>query len=178
MNNWLNSYKRSKLLDNFIKKTIHDNHLDLKQFWKIREFYSTGQYTFNNKIIDVQKTFTFISNDKGADAIKIFNYNAPLIRSFDYLVKKDIPNDIILAQKIDVLKNFSLSNDNNQNLLQTHNTLIKRGNNFIKIIFIRNLEEMKDVFGFSDFNKSEMEIIQDYKWLNITTFYYHSKDIS
>ena len=156
-------FKRQAILNDFISKTKMAGRIDAKDYWKFREFYSPGSFTFakdgiakslsenatrqiginyNSKLID--STFLFFSSDR--------------LDSLDMLTKQEDLNKIIDLEQIPK-KNI---------IFRNKNCLIYKVNtNTVRIAFLLNMNDMQKVNGISDYLDSQSSKGED--WFNVTS---------
>ena len=159
------SYKRNTILSEFINATKTNNKIDPRAFWKLREFYSPGIYTFSREGIEkslIQEENKKINVDYNKKNITLtfLNFSAPLLTSLDMLTEqKDLKN--LINQK-----QFA----NEKVLFSDATSLIyKETPKTIKMIFLFNETDLKKADGFFDYQEKDISLIKNRQWFSITT---------
>lgn len=138
-----------------VKSKIH-----VQSLWEFREFYSRG---YLHSITDGQDKKNFssileeiqINPNKNLTLQPILYFKSKKIQSIDFLVDAKKLDEIIQIPK--------------EKIKFSNNELIYRGDNHIKIAFLKSLEELKKVNGYLDFEGKDKNLGKDKMWLELTT---------
>jgi hypothetical protein len=147
--------QRQTSLNSFLQQVMDKQTLDVQDYWRFREFYSPGYFTFNPDTVGVSSTLKI--KQVAAPTSDLLYFHSPMLTSTDELISTvhlPFPNDITQPQII----------------FQDPTTVIYRKNEKeIDIVFIRPVNEMMRANGFFDYTVPEREQLRGFYWLNTTT---------
>ena len=156
-------FKRQLVLNDFINKTKMTGIINPQDYWKFREFYSPGFFTFSKEGIakslskNAEKEIGIDYNEKAVNSAFLF-FSSRWLNSLDMLTKQMDLTKIVDVQKI----------PKNNIIFMSKNCLIyKSAANTIKITFLLSDTDMQKVSGISDYQNSES--IKGEYWFNVTS---------
>lgn len=146
--------KRDHDLKQFINNSRQSGQINIESYWKFREFYYPGSFTFNENGIKESSLDTDLKKllpQKNSNYV-FLKYKSKYLKSIDVLTDaKDLRN---------LFKNHTtLANKNNLIFNQGDSTLI---------VLLRNNEEMQKVNGFLKYKDRDKDLIKGKQWLSIT----------
>lgn len=159
----LYSFKRQVVLNQFISNTKTNNKIDPQEYWKFREFYSPGYFTFSrmgiqSSLFKIAQKMIGIKYDEKEISLTFLNFSSSRLNSLDMLTNKVTLSEII---------NYNL-NDNI--IFRNKNSIIyKTDSKTIKIIFLMNNQDMKKANGFFYYDDKDKAITEGKNWFNITS---------
>ncbi|NMB56783.1 hypothetical protein GYA19_02490 [Candidatus Beckwithbacteria bacterium] len=157
LTNKIFAFKRKAYLNNFLEKVKNEQKIDPKAFWQFREFYSSGFFDFNKTNIEISSILQFYNlvNDKN----DILTFNSQYLKSIESIVNS--------------LNFFDKKNLDCQNIIfENKNSLIcENKDKNINILFLKSIDEMKQVNGLFDYLGKEQKLLKDKYWLSQTTIY-------
>lgn len=145
-------------LRSFLNQVQTTNDINLKSYWKFREFYSPGNFQLNPDVASVGNTMTINSIDPDLEQQPLTYYHSKYLESTDYVVDKSwsIPE----------------AESGSEIIFSDNNTLFYRTrDNVFRLIFIRDIDEMEDVHGLFDYTSQEKELLQDRLWFHQASIY-------
>jgi len=152
--------KRQQILNEFIKETEKNQHINAKSFWKFREFYSPGSFVFNkngishNKISPILQELGIQLNPEYVHLYFLL-FTSPKTISIEALITTDhLPSILVDIDGDPVLTG------NNQLIVKKKDTML--------IVFIKSISDMKKANGFLDYNGSDKSLVENKYWLVIT----------
>ena len=157
-------FKRQGILNDFIRITKNNGRIDAQAYWKFREFYSPGYFTFsrsglNDSVTKNAEKKIGISYDQKMTSLNLLFYSSSRLYSLDMLTKQSS------LEKIFDPKSIKKENI----LFKGRDGLIYRdGPEIIKIVFLINNHEMKKANGFFDYQEKDRNLVEGKNWLNIT----------
>lgn len=158
-------FKRQAIFDDFIKNTRINNRIDPQTYWKFREFYSPGYFTFsrtgisNSLAKQTNEKIAIKYNEKNI-SLTFLDFSSSRLNSLDMLTSQtDLSSIIDLKQisKTDIIfrnKNFAI---------------YKTGPKNVKIVFLLSNAEMKKANGFFDYQDKDKKITEEKNWFNVTS---------
>jgi hypothetical protein len=154
--------KRAAILNQFIDSTRQNKFLDSQEYWKFREFYSPGYYTFDRNGIEKGITLKFLNsinmtlNDKSANVF--LKFTSPKLLSLDILTTRR------------TLSNAITENESDKNIIYKDPTtkIFREAPNTIVMLFLKTASDMKKANGFFDYQNEDKNITDGKYWLNIT----------
>jgi hypothetical protein len=159
------SFKREAVLNEFIDSTKRNGKIDPQEYWKFREFYSPGYFTFSRdgiekELISKTKEKIGISYKENGIDLTFLVFSSPRVNSLDMLTTLDNLNTIINESKL----------SKNDIIFANENCLIyKESPKIIKITFLLSVSDMKNANGFFDYNDKDKELVGVKNWYNTTT---------
>lgn len=134
-------FRRQTTLNEFISSTKHNGFINPQEYWKFREFYSPGYFTFSG------------------DALESLVFSSPLVNSLDVLTDQTNLNAIFQKQ---LPKKSIIFMDKNSLIYQETPTIIK-------IVFLLSNNDLKKTNGFFDYNDKDKKPTENKNWYNTTT---------
>lgn len=158
------TFKRQVTLNEFINNS-KANGINPQEYWKFREFYSPGYFTFSRDGIEesllktTKEKIGIKFNEKNID-LTFLIFSSPQVDSLDMLTKQTDLNSIVTEMHL-LQENIIFINKD---------TLIyKEDPKTIKIVFLLNNAEMKKANGFFKYEENDKKITGEKNWLNITS---------
>lgn len=156
-------YQRDELLSTFTTKINNTKHVDTRESWELREFYSPGYFTYNNRGININNIpspFRFVADIKTDDLFPFLVYFAPLTQSVDYLTT--------LTTIEPIIKNFPVQDVTI--ILQTNKIFLAQKEKTLFLIFLAPYEDLKQTNGFLNYQEKDKELTKGKQWLSLTRF--------
>jgi hypothetical protein len=156
-------FKRQIVLNDFINKTKITRMINPQDYWKFREFYSPGFFTFSKEGIaksiskNAEKEIGINYDEKAVNSAFLF-FSSRWFNSLDMLTKQTDLNKIVDVQKIP---------KDNVIFIGKNCLIYKSGINTIKITFLLSDTDMQKVSGISDYQNNES--IKGENWFNVTS---------
>jgi hypothetical protein len=154
--------KRQMVLNSFLKEVETKKNLDGYDYWKFREFYSPGYFSFSKTGISeiLLKSLTsklgMVCNSSTVSAYLVFSSES--LNSLDMLTKQTDLKKIINTR---IIPKTNI-------ILSAKNVIIyKTDPKVIKIAFLLDGSKMPEVSGFSDY--IDKDLVKGKNWLNITS---------
>jgi hypothetical protein len=154
--------KRDAILNQFITFTKQNGSLNPQEYWKFREFYSPGYFTFDRNGLVKDKTSAFINTTNimltDPTANVFLQYTSPKLNSLDILTSKSTLDDVVSI------------NGSNKNIIYKDKTtqIFRQTPDTITILFIKTANDMKKANGFFDYQNEDKNITVGKHWLNVT----------
>jgi len=157
-------FKRQAILNEFITDTRQKGSIDPQGYWKFREFYSPGYFTFSKNGLEK----TLISQAKEKIGIKYHEENIDL--TFSVFSSILIDSLDMLTTQTDLDKVIDQNKLPKENIIfMNKNSLIyKETPKIIKIVFLLSNSEMKRANGFFYYTDQDKELVRNKNWFNIT----------
>lgn len=158
------SFKRQVILNEFIAKT-KANGIDPREYWKFREFYSPGYFTFSRtgiesaKLTETQKEIGVKYNGKNID-LTFLVFTSPKVKSLDMLTKEMDLSKIIDQKKLP---------QSNIVFINKTGIIYRDGPNILKSVFLFSNSEMKKANGFFDYSERDKMLTAGENWFNVTS---------
>jgi hypothetical protein len=156
-------FKRQIILNDFINKTKIAGVINAQDYWKFREFYSPGFFTFSKNGIakalskNAEKEIGINYDEKAVNSAFLF-FSSRWFNSLDMLTKQTDLNKIVDMQKIP---------KDNVIFIGKNCLIYKSDINTIKITFLLSGNDMQKVSGISDYQNNES--IKGENWFNVTS---------
>ncbi|MBU2632446.1 hypothetical protein KKG52_01905 [Patescibacteria group bacterium] len=159
------SLKRQIMLNKFISNS-RVNGINPQEYWKFREFYSPGYFTFsrneiNVNLLNITQKKVGIEYDIDKINLSFLVFSSPLVNSIDSLTEQTDLNSIINLEELSNAKDIILKNKNS--------IIYKENSKTIKVIFLLKNEEMKKANGFFEYTDSDIKITDGKNWFNATS---------
>lgn len=158
------TFKRQATLNEFINNS-KANGINSQEYWKFREFYSPGYFTFSRdgiegNLLKLTKGKVGIKyNEKNID-LTFLVFSSPQVNSLDMLTKQTDLNSIVTEQQL----------PKEDIIFMNQNSLIyKEGPKTIKVVFLLSNTEMKKANGFFKYTENDKKITEGENWFNITS---------
>lgn len=137
--------------------------INTQDYWKFREFYSPGYFTFSKNGIakslskNAEREIGISYDEKVVDQPFLF-FSSHWLNSLD-----------MLTQQTDLNKLINLKGITQNNIIfEGKNCLIYKSNaNAIKIVFLASSNNMQKVSGVSDYQDSKSSVGKN--WFNVTS---------
>lgn len=158
------TFKRQSTLNEFINNS-KANGINSQEYWKFREFYSPGYFTFSRggiekKLLELTRGKIGIKyNEKNID-LTFLVFSSPEVNSLDMLTKQTNLNSIVTGQQLPK-ENIIYMNKNS--------LIYKENPKTIKMVFLLSNAEMKKANGFFDYTEKDKKITEGENWFNITS---------
>lgn len=146
--------KRDHALKQFINSSLQSGQINSEEYWKFREFYYPGTFTFNENGIKESNLDTDLKKllPQGNSNYIFLKYQSKYLKSIDVLTDtKNLRN---------LFKNHTI-------LANKNNLIFNRGDSTV-IVLLRNNEEMQKVNGFLKYKDRDKNLIKGKQWLSIT----------
>lgn len=158
------TYKRQATLSEFINSS-KTNGINPQEYWKFREFYSPGHFTYSKEgigenLLNLTKIKTGIKyNEKNID-LAFLVFSSPHVNSLDMLTKQTSLNSIVTEKQL----------PKEDIIFMDKNSLIYRENpKTIKIIFLLKNAQMKKANGFFKYTEADKQVTEGENWFNISS---------
>jgi hypothetical protein len=156
-------FKRQAVLNDFINKTKIAGAINPRDYWKFREFYSPGYFTFSKNGIakslskNAKKEIGINYDEKTVNLPFLF-FSSRWLNSLDMLTQQADLNKIVNLVKI----------PKNDIIFTGKNCFIYKINaKTIEMIFLLSNNDMQKVSGISDYQDSKS--IGRKNWFNVTS---------
>lgn len=159
--------QQNSMRENFLKSVLHDNALDLRKYWKFREFYSAGSFSFNTDFIEFGETQRIVR--LASPSSQIVEYNSPSFSSKDYIIFRDWKYEELEFHQILLNEHSSHHVQETMHFEDDQTKVFSTPDGKLVIIFVRSIPEMQMVFGLFDFIESEKKLLAHSYWLHIST---------
>lgn len=163
------SLKRQTVLSGFINQTKVSGAINPQDYWKFREFYSPGYFTFSKKGIskplldNAKKELKVEYSEKMVDLTFLF-FSSPNLKSLDMLTRQT-NLDILIDKKLIAKDSIIFMNKNS--------LIYKEDSNTINIIFLLNNTDVQKANGFFDYGDKDKKLTHGENWFNLTTIKIH-----
>jgi hypothetical protein len=161
-------FQRSQEVTRFFKSVMKEKGINAREYWKFREFYSPGVFTYDPHVIKLAETQTLAPDHPLCGITPLFFFHSRQLVSTDSIVSK------ILFTKGEQTSSFLLiiagEDPASENILYRDDTqlIYLHDSSTIRIVFMKSLEEMKKTNGFFDYTTGDMKFFQDQAWINKT----------
>lgn len=153
------STQKQSSLTAFVQHINDEQKFDLAAYWKFREFYSPGSFSFNPEIVDAQQTFRFTAlphydND-------FLYYHSPDMYSVDTITSSssgDWERGRIAKIKA------SVQNQNDIVFSDDTTLLYYKSPQTLELYLIRPTPFLYRVNGFFDYTDEEKRLLQYKQW--------------
>lgn len=165
------SFTRAQALVPFFSEVVTTGKFDPQQWWKLREFYSPGSFTYNPDIIQVNITQQIRPRGPFSGPLPLFTYTSNRLASTDYV----IPNTVIAnsdqdGSKIKLLQKLATCPTSGATLYQDSSTILfMSDSNTLHFLFVRPLSDMRQANGLFDYDKQDLFWLRDTSWAEVTT---------
>ncbi|CAN5140695.1 hypothetical protein BH09PAT2_BH09PAT2_09080 [soil metagenome] len=159
----LNTPYRNNLLQKFLTKTKKDGTIDGQTFWETREFYEPGTFKYSHDGFSMDKISPILKEMnvtlKHTDKLNAFlTFRSSRWVSAEFLIQSQTIDEHI----VDATKN-------KKTILKTHIAWVYYDyTKTLNIIFVKNIDDMKQANGFFDYPGHDKEYLKDKYWLSIS----------
>ena len=158
-------FKRQNILTEFIKNTKTSGKINGQAYWKFREFYSPGYFTFSRSGINDSLSRKAIkeigiSYDQKRTTLTFLTYSSSRLYSLDILTKQSNLSKIFDQRSIKK-ENIIFNGENG--------IIYEEDSKKIKIVFLISNFEMKKANGFFDYQEKDKSLVEGENWFNVTT---------
>lgn len=137
--------------------------IDVKEFWKFREFYSPGSFTFNRNGLKENDRSVSISNinllRSNNEYLIFLKYESGKVESTDILTTVKSLDSYLKNSQIKKMKVISQGRNY---------VLLKQDTKNDILIFLVDEAEMESANGFFDFREKDKELVKGKYWLDIS----------
>jgi hypothetical protein len=159
------SFQRQNKLNQLIKTIKEKQTVPEQEYWKFREFYSLGHFTFREHGFSVGDNQSIIKKiavpiPQPSRMTSFLFYESPHFMSLDSIVDTSTLSKLIDPANIHA----------QEIVIDTPNTKIYyTDQQTVKIIFIKPISAMKNANGFLDYSKINPTILEGKYWVNISS---------
>lgn len=153
----------------FLDELRQQKNLSPQQYWQFREFYSTGNFSFNPEIVTFGETqkITTLPHDQNL----LLSFESPRLSSKDWIVKIN-PAKPIGEEFVGILLKYDQEYNQDKLIFSNETTRIfKTSQGQYFLIFAKTIDEMKTANGFFDYVGSEQTLLENTVWVNETRFW-------
>ncbi len=134
---------------------INKETFNIQQWWRLREQVDEGAWSLNERAVTFATTYKIYALPDGKTTL--FSYETDRIRATESVIHKDQTKSYL--ENITGIK-ASIHTDNL--IIDTFNNGDKR------VVYVGEIDEMKEVVGFFDYTGEEMELLEGLVWLSET----------
>lgn len=154
--------RRAMTLETFLKQLEETQTLDPQKYWKFREHYSPGNFTFNRELVTLTGTLEMknpIPNPEAQETV-LLEFHSPLLSSQEIIVRgRPSLSELLVERKL----------PNQTTRFQNEGTAVfQDGAGNIQLFFLRSSDDLRRANGLFDYRKHEVEFLKDKMWLNET----------
>jgi len=157
-------FKRQAILNEFIAITKQKGFIDPQEYWKFREFYSPGYFTFSKDgiektlISEAREKIGIKYNEENID-LTFSTFSSPLTESLD-----------MLTTQTDLSMIFNQNKLSKENIIfMNKNSLIyEETPKIIKIVFLLSNSDIKKANGFFYYTDQDKKLVGNKNWFDIT----------
>jgi len=153
-------------LEKFIADVEAKQGIDEKSFWKFRERYAPGSFTFNSGVAFLG---TQVIQKLPTAGEPLHTFTSAHLVSQDFVLVRDPSLEPVDQAKAFLASQASLPTSEASILFSNEtNLMYTTTDNQTVIFFFRPIEELYTVDGLFDFTEDERELLKDRFWVNLT----------
>jgi len=159
------AFQRQNKWNSFAKVIQDEKNFSAQDYWRFREFYSLGNFEFNEKGFSDLEIRTVLQRidipvTQSSLTHPFLLYSSDHFKSIDSMTDSASLSAILNEEEIE--KHAVIINTDQLKIYKTDTKTIK-------LIFIKPVWEMQRANGFFDYSKMDPEILEGKYWLNISS---------
>lgn len=162
-------WHQAQMQAEFIHQVTEQKSVDAQAYWKFREFYSLGNFSFDPKVVTFGETQIIQALPEERNIL--LKYDSPRLTSTDFIVKMN-PNQNPAEGLTSFIKEYETLYPISEVTYEDDRTrLYLTQSNKHVLLFVKTIDEMRSANGFFDYTGSEKKLLENTVWVNTTVFW-------